>query len=91
MHKDSIEKTAFITPDKQFEFLRMPFGLVNCPSYFQQLMNNVFRDFGNIVLVYIDDIIISAKTYKEGIERLKLVLTCLEKHNLTLKLFKCHF
>ena len=41
MHSDSIEKTAFVTPDGQWEFLRMPFGLVNAPAVFQKTMNKI--------------------------------------------------
>ncbi|KAL0859874.1 hypothetical protein ABMA27_010211 [Loxostege sticticalis] len=38
---DSVPKTAFITPDGHFEFVRMPFGLSNGPSVFQRLMDTV--------------------------------------------------
>jgi hypothetical protein len=35
VHPDSVEKLAFITPEGQFEYLRMPFDLANAPSIFQ--------------------------------------------------------
>ena len=38
VHEKSREKTAFVTPQGQFEFLAMPFGLANAPSVFQRLM-----------------------------------------------------
>lgn len=92
MEESSIEKTAFVTPDGHFEFLRLPFGLANAPSVFQRLMNLVLADYINsIAQVYIDDIIIPAKSFNEGLERLKLVLERLKLHNLTLKLSKCSF
>jgi hypothetical protein len=41
MHPDDIPKTAIITPFGLFEFLRLPFGLRNAGSIFQQMMDRV--------------------------------------------------
>lgn len=92
MAKDSVDKTAFITPEGHFEFLRMPFGLANSPAVFQRLVNNVLGDLRNeIAYPYIDDIIIPARTVEEGLGRLEKVLEVFRKNNLTLKLSKCEF
>ena len=37
-------KTAFRTKYGLFEYLVMPFGLANAPAYFQQFVNEIFRD-----------------------------------------------
>ena len=41
---DFIEKTAFVTPESHYEFLRMPFGLTNTPAIFQKLMVQVLNE-----------------------------------------------
>ena len=92
MYPESIEKTAFVTPDGQYEFLRMPFGLANAPSIFQRAMNKTLGDmrFGR-ALVYLDDILIPSMDVEEGFENLKSVLDALKEHNFTLNLSKCKF
>jgi hypothetical protein len=39
----SIKYTSFI-PLGPFEYLKMPFGLCNAPSYFQRCINTIFDD-----------------------------------------------
>ena len=88
VHPDSVEKTAFITPDGQWEYLRMPFGLVNAPAVFQKTMNKVLK---GSALVYIDDVLIATETLEEGFLQLEIVLKALQKDKLTLNLEKCRF
>ena len=92
MDPESIEKTAFITPDGQYEFLRMPFGLANAPSVFQRAINKALGELRyNVALVYIDDILIPAENIEQEFKHLELVLEALRKYNFTLNPAKCKF
>ena len=64
LDKQSIKKTAFCTPFGKYEYLKVPFGLAQAPSYFQKLMNKVFNGL-NFAFAYLDDIIIFSTTAKE--------------------------
>lgn len=89
---EAIPKTAFVTPDGHYEFLRMPFGLTNAPAVFQRMVNKALGTLKDtIAFPYMDDIIIPSKTVEEGLQRLRQVLTALRKNNLTLILSKCTF
>lgn len=84
-------KTSFVTPDGQFEFNRMPFGLANAPSNFMRMINLVLGNAKDIASAYMDDIIIPSKTIEEGLQKLRDVLLMLQNAGLTLKLSKCCF
>lgn len=86
------EKTAFCTPFGLFEFNRMPFGLCNAPGTFQRLMERIFGDQSlQSLLLYLDDIIIFSTSFSQHLQRLEMVLSRLQQHNLKLKMSKCHF
>ena len=88
----AIEKTAFVTQDGQWEYLRMPFGLCNAPATFQRMMNGVFKDLiGKNILVYLDDVTIYSKTFEEHLYTLRVVLERLRNEGLFLKPSKCTF
>ena len=76
----------------QNQFVKMPFGLVAAPSDFCPLMGDIF---GNIqwieCLIYMDDIIVPAKTMDETLVRLEHVFQRLQQANLKLKPSKCIF
>ena len=85
-------KTAFITPFGPFEYNRMPFGHCNAPASFARLMQACLnKQIFQILLVYLDDILIYSRTFKEHLKRLEMVLNRLQKHGLKLKLEKCNF
>ena len=81
VHKDSVPKTAFITPQGLglYEFRVMPFGLTNALSAFQRLMQELLTGLnppgGNaFVSVYIDDILIYSRTMEDHLAHLRAVL-----------------
>lgn len=64
--KEDAPKTAFSTSHGHYQFLRMPFGLKNAPATFQRLMDTVLSGLqGNELFVYMDDIVIYAKSLRE--------------------------
>lgn len=91
--ENSRKFTSFVTQSGQFEFLRVPFGLCVSPPVFQRFINMIFRPLmeQNIVLTYMDDLIIVAEEEKEAIHRLQMVLDLAASYNLQIKWQKCAF
>ena len=86
------EKTAFVTPNGSWEFLRIPFGLSGAPASFDRAMQIIMSDLNyDSCLCYFDDIIIPSKSIQEQCKRLEKVLECLSHHNLKVKASKCCF
>lgn len=88
MEEESVEKTAFSTPDGHFEFTRLPFGLKNAPAEFTRIMHMILGNLG-FVVIYIDDIIVHSHTFSEHLEHLRIVIEKLKKAGLKLNLEKC--
>jgi len=84
MAEESIEWTAFTCPQGQFEWLVMPLGLKNAPALFQRKMQNIFNENQEFILVYIDDLLIFSKSYKEHIAHLETFFRKVEQHGLIL-------
>ena len=84
-------KAAFMCHHSAFEPLVMFFGLCNSPSTFQTMMNKIFADMEDVVVVYIDNIMIFTKTDdpKKHSEIMLEVLCHLEENNLYIKSEKC--
>ena len=70
----------------------MPFGLINAPSTFMHLMNEVLKKFlGKFVIVYLDDIFIFSKSLDEHLLHIHSVLERLREEKLLINLKKCSF
>ena len=90
LDKHSIKKTAFCTPFGKYEYLKVPFGLAQAPSYFQKLMNKVLNGL-NFAFAYLDDIIIFSTTAEEHMRHIQIVIDRLKAAQLKLKKSKCAF
>ncbi|GFV31652.1 retrovirus-related Pol polyprotein from transposon 297 [Trichonephila clavipes] len=87
-----IEKTAFITRNGTFAFLRMPFGLSGAAPNFQKAIDIILKPvIGRFVSVYMDDVIITSPSFNEHLDHLNQVFTLLRDAGLTLNNDKCHF
>ena len=93
INEESIKYTAFVTPNGQYEYQRMPFGLKNDLSVFQRFINNIFRDliYKRLIVIYMDDLLIATDDFKEHRELLRSVLTRITNRALQLNLEKCKF
>ena len=85
-------KTAFSTLFEHVEFNRMPFGLKSAPATFQRMMDTVLSGLQGVeMFVYMDDIVIYAKSIQEHNEKLGKLLGRLKTARLVLQPDKCRF
>lgn len=91
IEENSVKYTAFVVPDGQYEFLKVPFGLCNSLAVFQRHVRAVFRSLiaSGTVLAYLDDLIIPAKCELEAFDKLKVVLKVASDYGLIINWTKC--
>ena len=90
MNEEDIKKTAFVTPDGHYEFLKMSFGLVNSSATLVKGLRDLFGDVNNVSF-YVDDIIVYNDTFDDHMKTLEKVLCIIKKANIKLRSTKCHF
>ena len=83
--------TTFLsTPFGRYCYERMCFGLKSAPEVFQRKMQTELQGIEGVICI-MDDVLIHGKSQAEHDERLDLVLTRLNKANVTLNPDKCEF
>ena len=91
MAEESKEMTGFRCHRGLFQFKRLPFGYRNGPSVFQRVMQGILSPYLWIfALVYIDDIVVYSKTFKDHLKQVDKVLKAIAKAGITLSPPKCH-
>ena len=69
----------------------MNFELTNALATFQRYMDAVLAGLKwNILLVYIDDVLVYSQTFEDQLRNLGIVLDRFIKANIQLKTSKCH-
>lgn len=70
----------------------MSFNVSNVPGVFMEYMNMIFHIYlDQLVVVFIDDILVYSKSNEECVGNLRVVLQTLQENKLYAKLSKCEF
>ncbi|KAA0041676.1 Enzymatic polyprotein [Cucumis melo var. makuwa] len=82
IHPTDRYKTAFNVPFGQFQWNVMPFGLKNAPSEFQKIMNDIFNQYQEFTIVYIDDVLVFSNTVDQHFKHLRVFLNVIISNGL---------
>ena len=80
--------TAFVTPDGQFEFTRMPFGMVNSGATLVRGLRKILEGMPG-VRSYIDNIVIYSDSWEDHLRMLKELFGRVRKAQITAQPTKC--
>ncbi|ROT75663.1 hypothetical protein C7M84_005769 [Penaeus vannamei] len=86
--EEDTHKTAFVTPDGQYEFLRMPFGMVNTGATLVRAIKILLRGMKRVEN-YIDDIIVHSVTWEQHLHLLEELFGRISAAGMTARPSKC--
>ena len=90
--ESDVLKIAFLTRYGHYEFLVMPFGMMNALAVFMAIMNKIFMPYlDQLAIIFIDDILVYSKSREEHVQHLRASLQLLRDNQLYVKLGKCEF
>ncbi|GFO04002.1 Zinc finger protein [Plakobranchus ocellatus] len=88
VRKLDIPKTVFVTMDCHYEFLRMPFGMINSGATLTRAVKKLLRGMDNVV-DYIDDLLIHTEIWEAHVKTLSELFKRLQETNFTVGPVKC--
>ncbi len=91
IYKEYRKYFSFQWKGVKYHFRGAPFGLHMLPSFFQQVMMELFADLEHCVQVYIDDVVVYTKTASEHKRITQVVLQRLNDARFKINEKKCTF
>jgi len=89
---ENVQNTTFKSCYGHYEYVVMPFGVMNAPTIYMEYMNRIFRPYlDQFVVMFIDYILIYTESREEHADHLRVVLEILREHQLYRKLSNCEF
>ncbi|GFO06473.1 Zinc finger protein [Plakobranchus ocellatus] len=88
VRKEDISNTAFVTMECHYDFLRMPFGMINCGATLTRAVKKLLCGMDNVV-DYIDDLLIHTETWEAHVKTLSELFKRLQDANFTVRPVKC--
>ena len=85
------EKTACVTDNFKFHWIRLPFGLQGAPYTLSTAMNYLLSEHKDYAAAYYDDILLYSRSESEHITHIENILNTLAKHKVRINLEKCEF
>ena len=79
MEKDSVAKTAFVTPNGKYEHLRLPFGTKTASGHYQRMVQRILSGCEKFAASFIDDIVIHDTDFVTHLKHVREVLGRLRK------------
>ena len=84
------QMTAFVCRFATFQFEVMPFGLMNAPSTFQRIMDQIFQGLC-FVSVHLSDVVVFSRSIEKYTSHLREVFKVIAASGMRLKISKCSF
>ena len=88
MAREDVHKTAFVTPDGQHDFTRMPFGMVDSGATLVRGLRKILEGMPSVGS-YIDDIVIYSDSWEDHFRTLKKLFGRLRKARIPARPTKC--